>query len=45
MAEQERPLIVAVDDEPEILRILELALDEEGFDVVSSFISTFRDDR
>jgi DNA-binding response OmpR family regulator len=35
VAEQERPLIVAVDDEPEILRILELALEEEGFEVAS----------
>jgi DNA-binding response OmpR family regulator len=35
MEEQERPVIVAVDDEPEILRVLELALDEEGFEVVS----------
>jgi two-component system KDP operon response regulator KdpE len=35
MAEEERPVIVAIDDEPEILRVLELALDEEGFDVVS----------
>jgi two-component system KDP operon response regulator KdpE len=34
VAEEERPLIVAVDDEPEILRILELALEEEGFEVV-----------
>lgn len=33
MAERDRPLIVAVDDEPEILRVLELALEEEGFDV------------
>jgi two-component system KDP operon response regulator KdpE len=32
--EPERPLIVAVDDEPEILRILQLALDEEGFEVI-----------
>ena len=35
MAERDRPLIVAVDDEPEILRVLELALDEEGFDIVT----------
>jgi DNA-binding response OmpR family regulator len=35
VAEEERPLIIAVDDEPEILRILELALDEEGFEVES----------
>ena len=28
-------MIVAVDDEPEILRLLEMALDEEGFAVVS----------
>lgn len=33
MAERERPLIVAVDDEPEILHVLQLALEEEGFDV------------
>ena len=35
MAERDRPLIVAVDDEPEILRVLELALEEEGFDIVT----------
>lgn len=35
MVEQDRPVIVAIDDEPEILRILELALDEEGFEVIS----------
>ncbi len=33
-SEEERPLIVAVDDEPDILRVLELALGDEGFDVV-----------
>jgi two-component system KDP operon response regulator KdpE len=40
MAERERPLIVAVDDEPEILRVLELALEEEGFDIVTVQRST-----
>ncbi len=40
MEEPERPLIVAVDDEPEILRILQLALDEEGFEVVPCERST-----
>ena len=29
-----RPLILAVDDEPDILRVLELALSDEGFDVL-----------
>ncbi len=33
-SDEERPLIVAVDDEPDILRVLELALGDEGFDVV-----------
>lgn len=31
----EKPLIVAVDDEPEILRILQFALAEEGYEVVT----------
>jgi two-component system KDP operon response regulator KdpE len=35
-----RPLIVAVDDEPDILRVLELALGDEGFDVVTVQRST-----
>src|SRR5438067_5749142 len=29
-----KPLILAVDDEPDILRVLELALSDEGFDVL-----------
>ena len=32
--DEERPLIVAVDDEPDILRVLELALGDEGFEVL-----------
>ncbi len=35
-----RPLIVAVDDEPDILRVLDLALGDDGFDVVSVQRST-----
>jgi two-component system, OmpR family, KDP operon response regulator KdpE len=35
-----RPLIVAVDDEPDILRVLELALGDDGFDVVAVQRST-----
>ncbi len=35
-----RPLIVAVDDEPDILRVLELALSDDGFDVVPVSRST-----
>jgi two-component system KDP operon response regulator KdpE len=35
-----RPLIVAVDDEPDILRVLDLALGDEGFDVVTVQRST-----
>ena len=31
---EHRPVIVAVDDEPDILRVLELALGDEGFEVV-----------
>jgi two-component system KDP operon response regulator KdpE len=31
---ERRPLIVAVDDEPDILRVLQLALEDEGFDLV-----------
>ncbi len=34
MTELTRPLILAVDDEPDILRVLELALAEEGFEVL-----------
>jgi two-component system KDP operon response regulator KdpE len=34
MRETPRPLILAVDDEPDILRVLELALTDDGFDVV-----------
>src|SRR5947199_225881 len=34
-AENGRPLIVAVDDEPDILRVLELALGDDGFDVLA----------
>lgn len=40
MAERERPLIVAIDDEPEILQVLELALEEEGFEVLTVQHST-----
>lgn len=35
-----RPLIVAVDDEPDILRVLELALTDEGYDVLTVQRST-----
>lgn len=35
-----RPLIVAIDDEPAILRVLQLALEDEGFDVVPVQCST-----
>lgn len=34
MAGRERPLIVAVEDETEILQVLQLALEEDGFDVL-----------
>ena len=34
MTEPVRPLILVVDDEPDILRLLELALTEEGFEVL-----------
>jgi two-component system, OmpR family, KDP operon response regulator KdpE len=36
----QRPLIVAVDDEPDILRVLQLALEDEGFDLVPVQYST-----
>jgi two-component system KDP operon response regulator KdpE len=43
-----RPLIVAVDDEPDILRVLELALGDDGFDVIpvsrpAQAVSTIRE--
>src|SRR5918911_5115630 len=45
-----RPLIVAVDDEPDILRVLELALGDDGFDVLpvqrsTQAIATIRERR
>lgn len=45
-----RPLIVAVDDEPDILRVLELALGDDGFDVIpvqrsTQAIATIRERR
>ncbi len=49
-AAERRPLIVAVDDEPDILRVLELALGDDGFDVVpvqraSQAVATVRERR
>jgi two-component system KDP operon response regulator KdpE len=37
---EQRPLIVAVDDEPDILRVLQLALEDEGFQVLPVEYST-----